>query len=99
MPGTPRVLTISFKIHVNPRLRTNVRFPRIQSAADQVVAAVTALLPRAFPWAERVEVTRSWSYEWWAPEVEDIQLPQTADNTPDEQDDADDAAIEPPEVL
>lgn len=97
MPGSPRVLTISFKIHVNPLLRTNVRFPRIQSAADQVVAAVTALLPRAFPWAERVEVTRSWAYEWWVPEVENIQLLATADNTPDELDDADDAAIEPPE--
>ncbi len=99
MPGTPRVLTISFKIHVNPRLRTNVRGPRIQSAADQVVAAVTALLPRAFPWAERVEVTRNWSYEWWAPEMEDIPLPATADNTPGEQDDTGDAAIEPPEDL
>lgn len=96
MPGSPRVLTISFKIHVNPLLRANIRFPRIQSAADQVVAAVTALVPRAFPWAERVEVTRSWAYEWWAPEVEDIQLPATADNTPDEQDDA---GIEPPEGL
>lgn len=99
MPGTPRVLTISFKIHVNPQLRTNVRFPRIQSAADQVVAAVTALLPRAFPWAERVEVTRSWAYEWWAPEMEDIPLTATADNTPGEQGDAADAVIEPPEGL
>ncbi|MGH3193251.1 MAG: hypothetical protein ACRDOL_39575 [Streptosporangiaceae bacterium] len=97
MPGTPRVLTISFKIHVNPRLRANVRFPRIESAADQVVAAVTALVPRAFPWAERVEVTRSWSYEWWTPEVETIQLLATADNTPDEQDDSGTAAIELPE--
>ena len=82
MPGTPRVLTISFKIHISPRMRTNVRFSRIQSAADQVVAAVTALLPRAFPWADRVEVTRSWAYEWWTPEVEVIPLPTTADNTP-----------------
>ncbi len=97
MSGSPRVLTISFKIHINPRLRANVRFPRIESAADQVVAAVTALLPRAFPWAERVEVTRSWSYEWWVPEVEVIQLPATADNTPDEQDESDVAAIELPE--
>lgn len=97
MPGTPRVLTISFKIHINPRMRTNVRFSRIQSAADQVVAAVTALLPRAFPWADRVEVTRSWAYEWWTPEVEVIPLPSTADNTPDEQDNSDEAEIEPPE--
>ena len=97
MSGSPRVLTISFKIHINPRLRANVRFPRIESAADQVVAAVTALLPRAFPWAERVEVTRSWSYEWWVPEVEVIQLSATADNTPDEQDESDVAAIGLPE--
>ncbi len=60
------------------------------------VAAVTALLPRAFPWAERVEVTRSWSYEWWTPEVEVIQLLETTDNTPDEQDDSAAAATEGP---
>jgi hypothetical protein len=72
-------------------------FSRVQSAADRVVAAVTALLPRAFPWAERVEVARTWSYEWWTAEVEAIQLPATVDNTPDEQDDCDASAIEPPE--
>jgi hypothetical protein len=99
MPGTPRVLTVSFKIHINPQLRTNVRFPRIESAADQVVAAVAALLPRAFPWADRVEVTRNWSYEWWSPEREMIALPATADNTPDEVDETDLATIEPPEDL
>lgn len=99
MSGTPRVLTISFKIHVNPHIRTNVRFSRIQSAADQVAAAVTALLPRAFPWADRVEVTRSWAYEWWTPGVEVIPLPATADNTPDDEDDSDAAPIEPPEDL
>lgn len=33
----------------------------------------------------------------WAKVTAPIQLPATADNTPDEQDDSDAAAIEPPE--
>ena len=53
---------------------------------------MAALLPRAFPGADRVEVIRNWSYEWWSPEREMIALPATADNTPDEDDVA---AIDP----
>lgn len=81
MSGTPRVLTVTFKIHVNRNLKANIRFPRIESAAESLVTGVLTLLPRVFPWAERVEVERGWSYDWWAPKTEVITLPTTPENT------------------
>ena len=80
MSGTPRVLTITFKIHVK-KTKANVRGPRIQSAAEQIVNSVLTLLPRVFPWADRVEVDRSWSYDWWTPDTEFIDLPTSPENT------------------
>lgn len=70
MSGTPRVLTIGFKIHVNRELRANIRFARIEQAAEALINGVLTLVPRVFPWAERIEVTRGWSYDWWDPETE-----------------------------
>ena len=97
MPGTPRVLTIGFKIHVNPELRANIRFVRIEQAAEALINGVLTLVPRVFPWAERIEVTRGWSYDWWDPETEMIPLPRTTENTPGTA--ATTSMIEPPDDL
>jgi hypothetical protein len=99
MAGTPRVLTITFKIHVNRDLKANIRFARIESAAESLVNGMLTLLPRVFPWADRVAVDRNWSYDWWSPNTETIQLPPTEDNTPDELTDPAADATAPPEDL
>jgi hypothetical protein len=84
MSGTPRVLSISFRIHMNP-MASNTRFSRLESAVRQVEAAVTTLIPRLLPMAERVEVDSSWTYEWWKPKTVAIPMPVSADNPPREQ--------------
>lgn len=78
---SPRVLRVSFEFHVPKGLRRDVRFSRVESAVDQFVAAVQALTPTVFPWADKLIVDCDWSYRWWDPDSEEIALPSTEDNT------------------
>ncbi|GAA0645492.1 hypothetical protein GCM10010174_80560 [Kutzneria viridogrisea] len=77
---TPRVLTLTFKLQVPSGLRANIHFPRIESAIAAFTGAVQGLAGTVFPWADRLQVQQSWSYEWFATTT-DIDLPQTAKNT------------------
>jgi Leu/Phe-tRNA-protein transferase len=71
----PRVLRLTIELHVPRGLTRNIRVARVQSAADQFVTAVRALTSTVFPWADRLVVRREWSYQWWSPDTEVIQLP------------------------
>lgn len=77
---TPRVLKLSFEFHVPEGLAANIRFARIEAAAENITSAVTALAPTVFPWANLISVRKEWSYQWWD-KPEQITLPATAKNT------------------
>jgi hypothetical protein len=76
---SPRVLTLTFEFHIAQGLRSDVRAARIRAAADQFTVAVQALAATVFPWAERLVVTRDWSYRWMHGQ-QDIGLPATEQN-------------------
>ncbi len=78
--ASPRVLTISFHLRVPEGLRANIRGKRLDNAVARIVGAVQGIVPAVFPWADRITVQSSWSYQWWEAQ-EDITLPVTGDNT------------------
>lgn len=77
---TPRVLTLTFKLQVPAGLRANIHFPRIESAIAAFTGAVQGLAGTVFPWADRLHVAQSWSYEWFSDSI-DIELPKSGKNT------------------
>jgi hypothetical protein len=77
---TSRVLKVSFEFRIPPGLRANVHLPRVESAIAAFTAAVQGLAGTVFPWADRVRVQHSWSYEWWST-TNEIDLPATEKNT------------------
>lgn len=76
----PRMLRLTFEFHIAPGLKADVRSKRVRDAAARLTAAVQALAATAFPWAERLVVTKEYSYRWMAGE-EKIKLPATSENT------------------
>lgn len=80
MAVTPRVLRIEFELRVPPGLRANIHTPRVETAVSALTASVRHLAESVFPWADRIRVRHSWSYEWWADE-ETVVLPATEKNT------------------
>jgi hypothetical protein len=78
--ASPRVLTITFKLHVPEGLRRDIRGKRLDTAVSRIVGAVQGLVPAVFPWANRITVETSWDYRWWD-ETETITLPATDHNT------------------
>jgi hypothetical protein len=81
--ATARVLTVSFELHVPEGLRRDIRGKRLDQAVDRIVGAVQGITPAVFPWANRMTVRRSWAYTW-RDQLEEFQLPSTADNTVNE---------------
>lgn len=81
-PGieSPRVLRLTFEIHIPKGLRRNVQFRRVEQAADRITGAVQGAVASAFPWADRIKVRKEWSYAWadWS---EEIVLPSSEENT------------------
>ncbi|GCB48264.1 hypothetical protein [Streptomyces sp. NL15-2K] len=79
--ASPRVLRLTFEFHVPEGLNANIRFARIEKAAASLTAGIQALASTAFPWADRLVVRKEWSYQWWAPEADEIPLPPSDSNT------------------
>jgi hypothetical protein len=77
---SPRVLTLTFEFHVAQGLRADIRATRVRAAADQFTVAIQALAPAVFPWAERLVVTRDWSYRWMHGQQQS-PLPATEQNS------------------
>jgi hypothetical protein len=80
--ASPRVLTITFELHVPEGLRANIRGKRLDRAIERITGAVQTLVPQVFPWADRIAVRYDWSYRWWH-ETDEITLPATGENTVD----------------
>jgi hypothetical protein len=80
--ASPRVLTISFELHVPEGLRRDIRGKRLDNAVARITGAVQSLVPAVFPWADRITFRYDWSYRWWN-DTEEITLPATDDNTVD----------------
>jgi hypothetical protein len=77
---TPRVLKVSFEFRIPPGLRANVHASRVESAVASFSAVIHGMAGTVFPWADKVRVQHSWSYEWWSA-AEEITLPATDKNT------------------
>jgi hypothetical protein len=73
MPS-PRVLTISFDLHVPEGLRRDIRSKRLDQAVERITGVVQGIAPAVFPWADRMTVRTSWSYAW-RDQTEQFQLP------------------------
>jgi hypothetical protein len=78
-------------LHVPAGLRSNINTKRLEYAAERIIAGVQALVPTVFPWADRLVVSREWSYRWSA-ETDELQLPATDQNTVVDEPDAEPAA-------
>lgn len=76
---SPRVLRLTYEIHIPKGLRRNVQFKRVEQAADRITGVVQGAVSGAFPWANRIKVRKEWSYAWadWS---EDIVLPSSDEN-------------------
>lgn len=89
--ASPRVLTLTFELHVPEGLKVNVRGKRLDRAVASITGAMRTLVPQVFPWADRITVTYDWSYRWWH-DWEEIPLPATDENTVKESTTADEEA-------
>lgn len=82
VPGieSPRVLRLTYEIHIPKGLRKNVQFKRVQQAVDRITGTVQGAVGSSFPWADRIKVRSEWSYVWadWS---EEIDLPPSDENT------------------
>lgn len=78
--ASPRVLTVTFELHVPRGLGTNIRGKRLDDAVARLTTAVQTVVANAFPWADRLVVHYDWSYRW-SEDVEEITLPATEANT------------------
>jgi len=80
--ASPRVLRLTFELHVPEGLRANVRTARIDTAIASFTSAVQSLAASVFPWADRMTVRSEWSYRW-REDSGSINLPATNENTVD----------------
>lgn len=78
---SPRVLRLTFELHVPRGLRVNIRNERRNQAVEALIGAVQGLVSQVFPWADKMRVRHEWSYAWWDETVE-RPLPPTEKNTP-----------------
>lgn len=62
--NTPRVLRITFQLHVRRDLGRNIAYSKVERAFEQIKQRVLDVVPAAFPWAEKVTVRREWLYDW-----------------------------------
>lgn len=62
--NTPRVLRITFELHVRPDLGRNIAFSKVERAFDAIRRRVMDVVPAVFPWADEVRVRREWLYDW-----------------------------------
>lgn len=79
---TPRVLRLTFELRVPPGLKANIYGNRVEAAVAAITGAVQSLVATVFPWADKLDVAHSWSYEWDS-DAKTIQLPATDKNTVD----------------
>lgn len=77
--ATPRVLKITFELHVPEGLSVNINTKRLEAAVTAITSGVRALVPTVFPWANRMTVSREWSYRWSSGEIDEM-LPATEHN-------------------
>lgn len=81
-PGieSPRVLRLTFELHIPKGLRRNIQFKRVEQAADRITGAVQGAAVTVFPWADHMTVRKEWSYAWadWS---EEVALPASPENT------------------
>jgi hypothetical protein len=78
--ATPRVLKITFELHVPEGLSVNINTRRLETAVRGITSGVRALVPTVFPWANRMTVRQEWSYRWSSGEIDEL-LPATEDNS------------------
>ncbi|WP_409496736.1 hypothetical protein [Amycolatopsis sp. cmx-11-12] len=76
MVDTPRALRVAFEIRIQQGLKANVHGNRVEAAVAAFTGAVQGLAGTVFPWADRIRVQHSWSYEWWSA-TREIELPPT----------------------
>lgn len=78
--ATPRVLRIECELRVPEGLPANIQSHRVQAAVQALTVALQSAAASVFPWADRLRVRSSWSYEWWS-DTDTIGLPLTDKNT------------------
>lgn len=88
--GTPKVMRISFQIHISRGVGGNIRQLRLEKAFDTIIGAVRGLVPSVMPWADRIVVRKEWLYDW-TDTTEEYRLPRGEANTPPTDDDPDNA--------
>lgn len=77
---SPRVLRLTFDLHIPAGLRRNVHWTKVEAAIATFVAVIQAAATRAFPWATKMRVTHEWIY-LWNHESEWVELATTEFNT------------------
>lgn len=78
--ATPRVLKVTFELHVPEGLPANINAKRLEAAVAGITAGVRAVVPTVFPWAARMTVSQEWSYRWDSEVIKEA-LPATEHNT------------------
>jgi hypothetical protein len=76
----PRVLRLTFEVHVPQGLRANIRTEKIDKAIDRITGSVQGAVEGVFPWGDRMTARAEWLYAW-RDDTEEIALAQTSDNT------------------
>lgn len=76
----PRVLRLTYEIHVPQGLRTNIRATQLDKAVDRITGSVQGAVEAVFPWADEITARSQWSYEW-RDETERLKLARTEQNT------------------
>jgi hypothetical protein len=73
---SPRVLRLTFDLHVPAGLRRNVHWSKVESAIANFTTVIQGTATRVFPWATKLQVTSEWIYLWHHGE-EDVDLAST----------------------
>lgn len=77
---SPRVLRMTFEFRVPEGLKRDIRFKRVEAAAERITSAVQVLTPTVLPWADQVTVNWDWSYRWYTNE-DVLTMESTENNT------------------
>lgn len=59
----PRLLQLTYEIHIPQGLRTNIRGARLDKAVDRITGSVLGAVEGVFPWANRMNVWSEWLYQ------------------------------------
>ncbi|MGW0025327.1 hypothetical protein [Rhodococcus sp. NPDC003383] len=62
----PRRLKLTFEFCVAEGISKNIQDRHLERAVDKIETSVRTMAAEAFPWADRLEVTREWNYAWWS---------------------------------